>query len=42
LRSFEMSGAEFMSYLRLIVNLQPDESLLDIRAFAKSGMTEMT
>jgi len=30
LRSFEMSGAEFMSYLRLIVNLQPDESLLDI------------
>jgi SAM-dependent methyltransferase len=25
-----MSGAEFMSYLRLIVNLQPNENLLDI------------
>ena len=30
LRSFESSGAEFMSYLRLIARLRPDESILDI------------
>ncbi|HEY0727973.1 MAG TPA: class I SAM-dependent methyltransferase [Pyrinomonadaceae bacterium] len=30
LRTFEASGAEFMTYLRLLVNLQPSESILDI------------
>jgi len=30
LRSFESSGAEFIGYLREIVGLRPDESLLDI------------
>ena len=30
LRSFESSGAEFMSYLRLIARLRPDESILDV------------
>jgi ubiquinone/menaquinone biosynthesis C-methylase UbiE len=30
LRSFESSGAEFMSYLRLLAALQPDERVLDI------------
>ncbi|HKO96607.1 MAG TPA: class I SAM-dependent methyltransferase [Pyrinomonadaceae bacterium] len=30
LRSFEASGAEFMSYLRLLVGMQPDEHMLDI------------
>jgi ubiquinone/menaquinone biosynthesis C-methylase UbiE len=30
LRSFESSGAEFMSYLRLIAALQPHERILDI------------
>ena len=30
LRSFEASGAEFMTYLRLLVGLQPNESILDI------------
>src|SRR6185369_17610352 len=30
LRTFEASGAEFMSYLRLLVNMQPSESILDI------------
>lgn len=30
LRTFEASGAEFMTYLRLLVGMQPDESILDI------------
>lgn len=30
LRSFESSGAEFLGYLREIVGLRPDESILDI------------
>jgi len=30
LRTFEASGAEFMIYLRLLVRLQPQESLLDV------------
>ena len=30
LRTFEASGAEFMTYLRLLLDLQPDESILDI------------
>ncbi len=30
LRSFEMSGAEFMTYCRLLLELQPDETMLDI------------
>jgi hypothetical protein len=30
LRSFESSGAEFMSYLRLLASLRPDERILDI------------
>ncbi len=30
LRSFESSGAEFMSYLRLLGGLRPDERVLDI------------
>lgn len=30
LRSFESSGAEFMSYLRLLVELRPDERVLDV------------
>ena len=30
LRSFEASGAEFMSYLRLLVGLQPGERILDV------------
>ncbi|HKV33431.1 MAG TPA: class I SAM-dependent methyltransferase [Pyrinomonadaceae bacterium] len=30
LRTFEASGAEFMTYLRLLVDLQPRESVLDI------------
>jgi 2-polyprenyl-3-methyl-5-hydroxy-6-metoxy-1,4-benzoquinol methylase len=30
LRTFEASGSEFMSYLRLLVDLQPNESILDI------------
>lgn len=30
LRSFEASGAEFQTYLRLLVQLRPDESILDI------------
>ncbi|HUS10082.1 MAG TPA: class I SAM-dependent methyltransferase [Pyrinomonadaceae bacterium] len=30
LRTFEMSGAEFMAYLRLLCKLRPTESLLDI------------
>ncbi len=30
LRSFESSGAEFMTYLRLLVELRPDERMLDI------------
>lgn len=28
--TFEASGAEFMTYLRLLLNLQPNESILDI------------
>jgi SAM-dependent methyltransferase len=30
LRSFEMSGAEFMSYCRLLLELRPDERVLDV------------
>lgn len=30
LRTFEASGAEFMTYLRLLLDLQPTESVLDI------------
>ena len=30
LRSFEASGAEFMSYLRLLVGLQPGDRILDV------------
>ena len=30
LRTFEASGAEFMSYLRLVIGLQPSERMLDI------------
>ena len=30
LRTFEASGAEFMTYLRLLLDLQPNESVLDI------------
>lgn len=30
LRTFEASGAEFMTYLRLLAGLKPDESILDI------------
>lgn len=30
LRTFEASGAEFMTYLRLLVDMRPDESLLDV------------
>lgn len=30
LQSFESSGAEFMSYLRLLAELQPEERILDI------------
>jgi SAM-dependent methyltransferase len=30
LRTFEMSGAEFMSYLKLLCKLQPSESVLDV------------
>ena len=30
LRSFETSGAEFMSYCRLLVELRPDERVLDV------------
>lgn len=30
LRTFEASGAEFMSYLRLLVGLRPDERVLDV------------
>jgi SAM-dependent methyltransferase len=30
LRSFESSGAEFMSYCRLLLELRPDERLLDV------------
>ena len=30
LRSFESSGAEFMSYLRLLAGLRPDERVLDV------------
>lgn len=30
LRTFEASGAEFMSYLKLLAGLQPHESILDI------------
>ena len=30
LRTFEASGAEFMTYLRLLAGLQPNESVLDI------------
>ena len=30
LRTFEASGAEFMSYLRLLVGMQPSERMLDI------------
>jgi ubiquinone/menaquinone biosynthesis C-methylase UbiE len=30
LRTFEASGAEFMSYLRLLVRMQPSERMLDI------------
>lgn len=30
LRTFEASGAEFMTYLRLLLDLQPHESILDI------------
>lgn len=30
LRTFEMSGAEFMSYCRLLLDLRPDERVLDI------------
>jgi ubiquinone/menaquinone biosynthesis C-methylase UbiE len=30
LRTFEASGAEFMSYLRLLLDLQPNESILDM------------
>lgn len=30
LRTFEASGAEFMSYLRLLVEIQPSERILDI------------
>jgi SAM-dependent methyltransferase len=30
LRSFETSGAEFMSYLRLLAELRPDQRMLDI------------
>ena len=30
LRTFEASGAEVMSYLRLLLDLQPNESILDI------------
>lgn len=30
LRTFEASGAEFMSYLKLLAGLQPNESILDI------------
>lgn len=30
LRTFEASGAEFLSYLRLLVEMQPSERLLDI------------
>lgn len=30
LRTFEASGAEFMTYLRLLVDLRPGESILDV------------
>jgi len=30
LRSFELSGAEFMEYLRTLVTLRPDERVLDV------------
>jgi 2-polyprenyl-3-methyl-5-hydroxy-6-metoxy-1,4-benzoquinol methylase len=30
LRTFEASGAEFMGYLRLLLDLQPNENILDI------------
>jgi len=30
LRTFEASGAEFMTYLRLLVDLRPGERILDI------------
>lgn len=30
LRTFEASGAEFMSYLRLLIRMQPSERMLDI------------
>lgn len=30
LRTFEMSGAEFMAYLQLLCKLQPSESVLDV------------
>ena len=30
LRTFEASGAEFMAYLRLLVEMQPGESILDL------------
>lgn len=30
LRTFESSGAEFMTYLQLLAGLQPDQSLLDV------------
>ncbi|HKB68522.1 MAG TPA: class I SAM-dependent methyltransferase [Pyrinomonadaceae bacterium] len=30
LRTFEASGAEFMTYLRLLVDMRPDESILDV------------
>jgi ubiquinone/menaquinone biosynthesis C-methylase UbiE len=30
LRTFEASGAEFMTYLRLLVDMQPGESILDV------------